>query len=80
VQNEANPKKMPDQALKEPEKVQFGFNLESEITKIKFFVQFNELLKEYIKQISKMLKVEETGDSLNLQDDQPAIMFGPHVE
>jgi len=27
-----------------------------------------------------MLQAEEMTDSLNLKDDQPAIMFGPHVE
>lgn len=68
IQKEAYPKKVPDQTLKELEKVQSGFNLENEIAKIKIYVPFNELLKniEYKKHISKMLMVEETVDSLNL--------------
>jgi hypothetical protein len=27
-----------------------------------------------------MLKMEETSYTLNIQDDHPAILFGPHVE
>lgn len=71
-----------DQIPKEAEKVQFGFNLEREIAKIKISVPFNELLKnaEYRGKISKMLEAEETTDSLNLLDDQPSILFGPHVK
>jgi len=35
VQKEAIPKKVTDSVLKEPEKVQSGFNLDNKITKIK---------------------------------------------
>jgi hypothetical protein len=35
---------------------------------------------EYRNQIIKMLKMEETYDTLNIQDDHPAILFGPRVE
>nr|QHR87730.1 hypothetical protein Q903MT_gene1742 [Picea sitchensis] len=27
-----------------------------------------------------MLKMEQTSDTLNIQDDHPAILFGPRVE
>ena len=27
-----------------------------------------------------MLKMEETSDTLNIKDDHPSILFGPHVE
>jgi hypothetical protein len=58
------------------------FNFENEMAKIKIFVPFNELIKkgEYRDQIIKMLKMEETPDTLNVQDDHPAILFGPRVE
>lgn len=57
VHKEVSPKKVFDQALKEMKKVQSGFNLESEIEKIKISVPFNELLKniKYIKHIRNML-------------------------
>jgi hypothetical protein len=52
------------------------------MAKIKIYVPFNELIKnsEYRNQIIKMLKMEETSDTLNIQDDHPTILFGPHVE
>ena len=50
--------------------------------KIKIYVPFNELIRnvEYRSQIIKMLKMEEAFDTFNVQDDQPAILFGPRVE
>jgi ribonuclease HI len=50
--------------------------------KIKIYVPFNELINnsEYRNHIIKILKMEETYDNLNIQDDHPAILFGPHVE
>ena len=67
---------------KEVQKTSSSFNFESEMAKIKIFVPFNELIKnsEYRNQIIKMLKMEETYDTLNIQDDHPAILFGPCVE
>jgi hypothetical protein len=49
--------------------------------KIKISVPFNELIKnsEYRNQIIIINKMEETSDTLNIQDDHLA-MFGPHVE
>jgi hypothetical protein len=49
---------------------------------IKIFVPFNELIKnsEYRNQIIKMLKKEQTSDTLNIKDDHPNILFGPRVE
>jgi hypothetical protein len=68
--------------VKEVEKSPPPFNFESEMAKIKIFVLFNELIKkgEYRNQIIKMLKMEEAPDTLNIQDDHPAILFGPRVE
>ena len=68
--------------MKEVEKLPSPFNFESEMAKIKIFVPFNGMIKndEYRNQIIKMLKMEEDSDTLNVQDDHPAILFGPCVE
>jgi ribonuclease HI len=85
-QKEEPPKKVPetkrDAVIKEVEKTQSPFNFESEMEKIKIYVPFNELIRnvEYRSQIIKMLKMEEASDTLNVQDDHPAILFGPRVE
>jgi hypothetical protein len=85
-QKEEPPKKVPetkrDAVIKEVEKTQSPFNFESEMEKIKIYVPFNELIRngEYRSQIIKMLKMEEAYDTLNVQDDHPAILFGPRVE
>jgi hypothetical protein len=49
---------------------------------IKISVPFNELIRngEYQEKIIKMLKMGETLDTLNIQDNHPAILFGPDVE
>jgi hypothetical protein len=67
---------------KEVEKVSPPFNFENEMAKIKISVPFNELIKkgEYRDQIIKMLNMGGTPDTLNIQDDHPAILFGLHVE
>jgi hypothetical protein len=83
---EEAPKKAPETSQethgKEVEKVSPPFNFENEMAKIKISVPFNELIKkgEYREQIIKMLKMGETPDTLNVQDDHPAILFGPCVE
>jgi hypothetical protein len=50
--------------------------------KSKSLVPFNELIRkgEYREKIIKMLKMGGTPDTLNVQDDHPAILFGPRVE
>jgi hypothetical protein len=85
-QTEEPQKKVPetrkDIFIKEVEKPSSSFNFESEMAMIKIFVPFNELIKntEYRNQIIKMLKMEQTSDTLNIQDDHPAILFGPRDE
>jgi hypothetical protein len=71
-----------EEVIKEVEKTPSPFNFESEMDKIKISVPFNELIKngEYINQIIEMLKMEEAFDTLNVQDDHPAILFGSRVE
>jgi hypothetical protein len=67
---------------KEVEKVCPPFNFEHEMDKIKISVPFNELIRkgEYREKIIKMLKMGGTPDTLNVQDDHPAILFGLRVE
>ena len=50
-----------------------SFNFQAEISKIKIVVPFNEILRipEYRGKLCKMIKSEETSDTLNLQDDHP---------
>jgi hypothetical protein len=67
---------------KEVEKVCPPFNFEHEMAKFKISVPFNELIinGEYGEKIIKMLKIGGTPDTLNIQDDHPAILFGLHIE
>eukprot|EP00253_Pinus_taeda_P008952 PITA_08952 len=74
--------------VKELEKTQSTFNLESEIGKLKIPIPFAELLRneQYRKIIFSMVKSSDNDqvninsqDSLNLDDDAPEFVFGPHV-
>jgi hypothetical protein len=61
------------------------FNLENEINKIKIPIPLVELAKNliYRKQIAKMIKFSENesqADVINLEDEKPNIIFGPHFE
>jgi hypothetical protein len=69
-------------SVKEVDKDPPPFNFEREMEKIKILVPFTDLIKkgEYRNQIIKMLNMEEATNTLNIQDDHPAILFGPHVE
>jgi hypothetical protein len=70
---------------REVEKTIGSFNLESKINKIKILVPLVELVKNptYRKQIAKIINfsdAESHADTINLKDDRPTIMFGPHIE
>ena len=61
------------------------FSFESEVAKMKLSLPFNEICRnsEYRKQLIKMLKSDvatKFSDSVNLQDDNPTILFGPRME
>ena len=61
------------------------FNFESEVTKMKLSLPFNEICRnsEYMEQLIKMLKsnvVSNISDSINMEDDSPTILFGPRME
>jgi ribonuclease HI len=69
----------------ENDKAQGNFNLENEISKIKIPIPLVELAKNpvYRKQIAKMINFSEDesqADAINLEDDKPILVFGPHVE
>jgi hypothetical protein len=70
---------------REVDKTTRNFNLENEINKIKIPVPLVELEKNptYRKQIAKMINFSDTesqADVINLEDDKPNIIFGPHFE
>jgi hypothetical protein len=61
------------------------FSLEKELNKIKITIPLVELAKNliYKKQISKMINFSDDEghtDIINIQDERPTIMFGPHIE
>ena len=66
------------------EKVNFNFNLQNELSKLKIYVPFNELLRnnEYRDTITNMVRGQGEFQSniLELTDDNPTISFRPKVE
>ena len=61
------------------------FSFETEISKLKVSLPFNEIYRnnEYMNQLLKMPKNENKSillDVINLQDDTPAIVFGSRME
>ena len=58
------------------------FSLESEIAKIKISVPLTELATQYVykSQILKALNLGENNDTINLNDDQPTLLFCPKIE
>jgi hypothetical protein len=70
---------------REAEKTIGSFNLENEINKIKIIVPLVELAKTlmYRKKIAKTINfsdAESHTNVINLEDDRPTIMFGPHIK
>ena len=85
VENEIQrDKRMKQVASIDVERVRTGFNLQNELSKLKIYVPFNELLRnnEYRNTITKMVKGqgELQSDILELNDDNPTISFGSKVE
>jgi ribonuclease HI len=71
--------------IKEIPKPTSSFNFEHEIQKIRIPVPLTELIKhdEFKKRFSQLLQSEASGlpsDSINLQDEKPAVVLGPMVE
>jgi hypothetical protein len=83
-QKKAEKKGMEAQNI-ESDKAMGNFSLENEINKIKIPIPLVELAKNpiYRKQIAKMISFSENesqADVINLEDDKPNIVFGPHFE
>jgi hypothetical protein len=71
--------------IREIPKPMSSFNFEHEIQKIRIPVPLTELIKhgEFKKCFSELLKSESSyplTDSINLQDERPAVVLGPMVE
>ena len=62
-------------------KAQFPFNIKTEIAKLKIQVPLIELVKNesYRSQITETLNIGEGEDAINLNDDQPELLFGLEV-
>jgi ribonuclease HI len=79
------PAKVSTAEIKEPEKNVSSFSLEHEINKIKIFVPLLELMKTdpFRKTVLKALQSPAqvtSSDTINLEDENPAITIGPHIE
>ena len=79
ISNEKTKKK--DVSAKEVEKISV-FNLENEIAKLKVSIPLTELMKNnnYKGQVSKILNLDPLSDMVNVEDDQPELIFGPTLE
>jgi hypothetical protein len=74
-----------DAEHKETEKISSSFNLENELNKIRIPIPLLEIAKNHVyrKQVMKMIDCSiatTQPDTLNLQDERPIVMFGPHIE
>ena len=56
-----------------------AFSLENEIYRLKVSIPLTEIMKNnsYRGQISKMLNLDPMSDMVNVEDDQPEMIFGP---
>jgi hypothetical protein len=74
-----------DKEIKEFEESMPPFNIEKELFKIKIHVPLVELAKNpsYHKQIEKAIQGKGSAshlDTLNVQNESPNIVFGPHID
>jgi len=70
-----------DAPLKEVEKTT-AFSLENEIAKLKVSIPLTELMKNssYKVHVSKILNLDPLSNMVNVEDDQPKLIFGPELE
>lgn len=63
-------------------KNQAPFSIENEIAKLKISIPLTELVNKNVSRsrVLKALNVAENIDTVNLNDDQPELLFGPEVE
>jgi hypothetical protein len=74
-----------EKETKELEELISPFNIKSELSKINIPMPLVELAKNpsYHKQIEKMMQGKGSTnppDTLNVQDESPTIVFGPHID
>ena len=62
-------------------KSQIPLNIKTEIEKLKIAIPLTELVKNesYRSQITQTLYIGEGEDVVNLNDDQPKLLFGPEA-
>jgi hypothetical protein len=85
AQNASPAVKEPVSEVREAPKPISSFNFEHEIQKIRILVPLSELVKneDFKRSLSKLLQSESPqppSDSVNLQDEKPAVILGPMVE
>lgn len=63
-------------------KIQTSFNIENELEKLKIPIPLTDLMNKdmYIPQLMKALNIGENTNFVNLNDDQPKLLFGLEVE
>lgn len=63
-------------------KIQTPFNIENELAKLKIYIPLIELINKnmYRYQVLNVLNVIEITNIVNLNDDQPELLFGPEVD
>ena len=66
-------------SVKEVEKIS-AFSLENEISKLNVSIPLTEIMKNnsYRGQVSKILNCDPMSDMVNVEDDQPELIFGQH--
>ncbi len=64
--------------VKEAEKIP-AFNLENEIAQLKVSIPLTEIMRNnsYRGQVSKMLNLDPMSDMVNVENDQPEMIFRP---
>ena len=63
-------------------KIQTSFNIENELEKLKIPIPLIELMRKnmYRPQVMKALNIVKNTKSVNLNDDQPELLFGSEIE
>ena len=78
MKDKAEKKEIP---VKEVERV-LALSLENEISKLKVSIPLTEIMKNnsYRGQVSKILNFDPMFDMVNIEDDQPELIFGPALD
>lgn len=63
-------------------KIQRPFSIENDLAKLKISIPLPELINKnvYRYKVLKVLNIGEITNSVNLNDDQPELLFGPEVD